>query len=985
MATRNRCVSVLFLHAALFLTTASFSKEKSEPLLRFPLQWKFLLPQHAIILTSDQQLQDLQNPDKEIDMSLGVQREFKSLRQIAEQASAQGCETVILAFDNFFRQYRKDAGDERKLLPDADEYIQKIKTISDFLAKYGLGLELSLLSPLELGSAFTNYSGESGRWVHYKVDLRDPQTGQFSVMLWEQLSWSNNKGKFHLKRGGVRAFAFKEKELAGGAFTAVHPEDIQEITSGVQIEEWPGTTSPQDRSFRSRRIRIHHPGDGAFKGYDRVFVILSYSSPEMDYFSPKAPTFLKELLDKYHRAGIRLNGLYSDEMHIQQDWGYFNHHDDGQFALRYLTQNMANEYARLYGSQFADMDKYMLYFFYGPKIFLNTTRASRNTQIVTGESPEDIHRTFLFRDRYYKLLNNRVVDLFLQAKDYAEKLYGHDLLTRAHASWAQSPTIDQWEVGKLRHANYQYEYTPNFIWSNTVHQAASACYDYFKWGDYLTGSGNDHAEGGWSDRDYYGAALACSYGILNKYPNAYAAHWGMPAAASERRQAIASAYGANATPTIKAVTENVHRDVEVLMLYPMNLVATEERFGSWMVQYGYANYITTEKLLEMGKVTQDGKIELAGRSFSSLASLFEILPQPGLLEMMDRLAQGGGRVIWSGPPPLIAADRRNCREQWEEIFGAQYQQSVHQGEMAAGKTVEFTNSLASVPEQMILTDFLVDRIYPVNKASEEIETVATVDHQIVGTKRKHGAGFAYYLGFRPRDDQAGSLGREARTWFEILSAAGAYPPSGKLAGINDNTEYLSRTTDYLTTRFPNGAVIVASHYKSHRESWPGGFARNAEEDERILQQNPLPSDSIHLRGFKVNGHEVDYSGRLILAFNVDEQNHLIGFEGHDCDRITIDGKEFVMSSQKQPQITWAQVAAARRIKGKAFLQIFLNGSGEISIPLETKKTQLQLWAEGSVPGSKGKSIPFKMEKEVLKINADRETNGRWIYLIGKEE
>ena len=163
------------------------------------------------------------------------------------------------------------------------------------------------------------------------------------------------------------------------------------------------------------------------------------------------------------------------------------------------------------------------------------------------------------------------------------KLYGKDLLTRAHATWAQSPTIDHWNVGNLNGNRYKYEYTPNFIWSNTVHQAASACYDYFKWGEYLTGNGTDHPEGGWSDRNYYGSALACSFGILNKYPNSYNGFWGMPAPVRERIHAVVSAYGANATPTIKAITENVHRDVEVLMLYPMNLVAFEERVRTWPI------------------------------------------------------------------------------------------------------------------------------------------------------------------------------------------------------------------------------------------------------------------------------------------------------------------------------------------------------------------------------------------------------------------
>ena len=52
--------------------------------------------------------------------------------------------------------------------------------------------------------------------------------------------------------------------------------------------------------------------------------------------------------------------------------------------------------------------------------------------------------------------------------------------------------------------------TPRISWGNTVHQAAAACYDYFKWGDYLQPTGNDFAECGWSDRNYYRAAMAAS-------------------------------------------------------------------------------------------------------------------------------------------------------------------------------------------------------------------------------------------------------------------------------------------------------------------------------------------------------------------------------------------------------------------------------------------------------------------------------------------
>lgn len=76
-------------------------------------------------------------------------------------------------------------------------------------------------------------------------------------------------------------------------------------------------------------------------------VLLEYESPEMDYFSPQALPFLKFLMKKYYDSGINLVALNSDEMHIQQDWFYFNHHDNRQFSTRYVTPAMARQYADL--------------------------------------------------------------------------------------------------------------------------------------------------------------------------------------------------------------------------------------------------------------------------------------------------------------------------------------------------------------------------------------------------------------------------------------------------------------------------------------------------------------------------------------------------------------------------------------------------------------------------------------------------------------
>ena len=85
------------------------------------------------------------------------------------------------------------------------------------------------------------------------------------------------------------------------------------------------------------------------------------------------------------------------------------------------------------------------------------------------------------------------------------------------------------------------------------------------------------------------------------------------------------------------VQDMQHRDVDVLMLYPLDLVSAEERFGSWMTQYGYANLITAAKLLELGMV-RDGAIEMCGRRFTTLVASFEPFPSADLLTLMERLA-----------------------------------------------------------------------------------------------------------------------------------------------------------------------------------------------------------------------------------------------------------------------------------------------------------------------------------------------------------
>jgi hypothetical protein len=942
-------------------------------LLTYPGPWGFQIPRSGIILVRDDELETLaSDPDKVINLSTGRTPENQSLRQICERAQARGERTLILAFDHFFKQYRPGQDTPRLLMPDTDEYISKVAAISRFAAGYGLGLELSLLTPLELGKGYAARTGESGVWMHYREGLRDPVTGAFSVQLWQQQQWVNNKGPFAIEDAGVRAFAFRETPIRGTFYRAVDPADIVEIKNGIEVERLANVTAHND-DFRAVRIRVHGMGAIGRAGLDHVLVVQQYRTPEMDYFSPQALPFLTHLVDRYAAAGIRLNALYSDEMHIQQDWVYFRHHDHGEFALRYVSPGLAREFAARFGEEYADFAKYLIYFVHGQEDFAIDLSAKQGVMHTFGTTPEAIARTALFRARYYHLLQDGVVDLFVQAKHYAEQKMGQQLPSRAHATWAESPTIDYWRNNEAGHGFAQYEYTSNFVWSNTVQQAAAACYDYFKWGDFLTGNGNDHAEGGWMDRDYFALALAASTGILNQVPYSYAAHWGLPPEISKRRTALEETYGVEGSPQYAAVEDMQHRDTEVLMLYPLDLVAAEERFGSWMTQYGYGNYVTADKLLERGKVNGNA-IEMAGRRFTTLVTLFEPFPSQKLLAFMQEFVAGGGRLIWSGPPPLLTLEGQPAREAWQDLFGVDYQPRAGDGVAVPGRQVHFEGALAAVAPQLVLTDFLVDRVYPVT-ARPGTSVVARVQERTVGTER----GSATFLGFRPRDDQSRSLGYDVRTWFEILDALGAYAPTGKFAGVNDNTDHLSRTGPYLACRFPNGAVALAPHLRDTEEGGAGGFARNSEEDRKYEELHPPPSESILLQTFRANGHTVTFTGEHAVAFRVDSAGNLMAFAGRKCREITVDGRKTVFADADVDEIAWAPVAAARREAGGAVIQILVSGTGKVRIPAAGLPASLTLFAEGPKPGSRGERIPCTREGAAVVFSATTELRGRWLY------
>jgi hypothetical protein len=944
----------------------------SGELVKYPGPWAFQLGKGGVILVSDQDLEDLTDPDKVINLSMTYDHVEKSLRQVCEEAKASGARTLAVAFDHFFVQYRPGQDKPRTLMPDMDGYIERIAKVSRFAESHGLGLELSLLSPLEIGPGYRAATGESGVWMHYRKGLRDPETGRYSVQLWRQNRWVNNKGPIDVEDMGVRVFAFRESPVRGTPYHAVDPASIIEITDTAKVEQYEAL-----KTGVAQRVRVFGEGRTEIGPLDRVLVVQQYRTPEMDYFSDKALPFLKGLVDKYAEAGVKLNGLYADEMHIQQDWAYFGHHDHGEFALRYVSPGYAKRFAEKYGAEYQDFAKYLVYFVHGQEDCAPDLSAKEGVMHVFDATPEAIRATALFRSRYYKLLQDGVADLFAEAKRHAEQRMGHRLEARAHATWAESPTIDHWDVGQDHQARNQYEYTSNFVWSCTVHQAASACHDYFKWGDFLTGNGNDHAEGGWLDRDYFALALACSTGILNDVPYSYAAHWGMPGPLSQRRMSLVNTYGDAGSPLFGIVQDMQHRDVDVLMLYPLDLVAVEERFGSWMTQYGYANMVTQAKLVERGKVV-NGAIEMAGRRFTTLATLFEPFPSKALLDMMRPFVEGGGRLIWSSVVPVLTAEGENALAAWQDMFGVDYEPQQNEGIVAPGRQVAFEGALAKVAPQTILTDFLVDHIYAVTPREGTI-VAARVKEYVVGTHRAVGKGTATFLGYRPRDDQSKSLGYETRNWFEVLDTLGVYPPTGRFPDVHDNTEHISRTTPYLACRFPNGAVAVAPHFRETEENWGGGFARKAEDDQKYVEKYPPPPETLDLQEFKANGHVVSYSGQQAMAFRVDAQGNLVAFAGSGAARIAVDGHETVFADQPFGQVAWAPVPESRRVDGGAVLQLMAYGAGTLRIPTATLPEGLEFVAEGPQPGSRGAVVPSRVEKGAFVLAITPEISGHWIY------
>ncbi len=797
-----------------------------------------------------------------------------TLDDILKAGKAAGATRLDVSYDFFF------GGGERTQYPDSPLTIRAYKAIHDRAAAYGLGFCASIISPLDTGGGYVKEHA-SGQVM--QIEEGEPSADGYCRMdVTLQRQWTNNKGPVPLTLRAVRAFAYPERWLPGTALYAVNEEDVREIGPAdiaCDIDRSSFAVSAEGYGYGKASLAIRVP-----KGCDRCLAVLVYDSCELDYFADDALPYMTSLIDRHAAAGITYCGFYSDEMHIQFDWDRHSHFGETEARCLYMTEAFAAALADASGAGCRNFARYLVYFTYGRRTLPDGT--TRFCQHVCGERMADIVRTFDLRRTYYALLHRRVADLCRQTRDYAARLFGRPMITLGHTTWEEPPTCDQFFPGQLWGESVAgrslYEYTKDFVYSSTFRENRSACADHFVWNDYLCTVGTDIPEGGYLDRNYYGAAVTASLAVLNDFPFAYYCIWGSPEPVKRRQADIGQAFGHYAAywsgyewghHLIQGFTARIS---EVLTVCPDDLNCVEERFGTWQVQYGYTDYITEDKLLAYGRVGGDGRLYTRRRSYGTLVVLYSPLASTAFLQLAARFLGAGGTVIWCGPPAM----REKEAALWRQLFGVQEYLFSPEGMNGEGMTVTFPG-FSSVRPQQIRTDLLPDRLYPVLPAQGRV--AACVGALTVGVQN----GRALYLGLRPRDDQSGSLGEDTGTLFTVLTAMDAYDPAGP--------EALSRPQDspYLYTRFPNGAVSAACHMRHLEEGdWQKSFYRDAETDARALEAIRLTPVRVELEQKELFGHLISTAGDGIVSWRLGEAGRLIGFAAKATAGITVDGREY---------------------------------------------------------------------------------------------
>lgn len=938
-------------------------------------KWRLFDKTQTLILMDEKTLDRIeQDPAQPLlpDAEKGVSGEEKrmygsktSLIDICRAGRENGAGRLELSYDFFF------GGSRRENYPDSPKTLSAYRIICDTAKQYGMDFSASLVSPLDIGGGYAKTHSNTGRTMQFKECAIE--NGRYETTMDLQTQWTNNKGPVALELKEAHAYAFSEERIEDTPYYYVDENGILDISKGTSYEIDPKSIRVEKAGYGHGKITVHGSGCGC--GKDRCLVVLVYRTPELDYFSPDALKYMKSVIDLHYRSGIRYAGFYSDEMHIQFDWDLEHHFGhDTEINTRYVTDNLAGEYAARYGAQYRDFAKYLIYFAYHQHDFLAGEEGSLPSQHVFGRDRDGILRTWRFRKRYYEMLQRRVVDLCNETKKYAESLFGAPIMTRAHSTWQESPTCDHFYAAEEFTGTPQncsrYDYLPAYQWSSSIREDVSACYDYFKWNEYLTGGGTDHPEGGFLDRDYYGDAFACSLALLNKFPFSYYGCWGGPKTVIRRLEEVGQTFGNQGLDLAHNYIQGLSpRISDVLTIYPLDLNYVEERFGSWMVQYGYTDYITDEKLAENFAGFRDGKLRVKDRSYRALVVFYSPMLRTDVLKVIGDYVVAGGRVIWCSSPVMESGEDR--WDLWKKIFGIDSLSCGCGGIAAGGETVRFPG-FPGISGMEIPTSLLPDHVYPVRAGNAR--TAVTLGDKTIGTVLAYpGGGKAVYLGFRPRDDQSRSTGKDIDTLFRTLVSVGCYEENG--------CEAVSRPEEsrYIVNRFENGTVSLANHIRTLREQWYGSFYRDEKKDAEILKNITLPPREVELRDTELLGRKITYSGSGTLSYRLDGAGRLTGFAGEDTTGIAIDGKSYRFS--KIPcALAWFSIAESDLESGIAEAWAVRCGSAAtVTLPFDASGMACALCGNGLHEAKERCGFHSAGGNTVLDISD--EWKGQWIVLF----
>ena len=197
--------------------------------------------------------------------------------------------------------------------------------------------------------------------------------------------------------------------------------------------------------------------------------------------------------------------------------------------------------------------------------------------------------------------------------------------------------------------------------------------------------------------------------------------------------------------------------------------------------------------------------------------LFEPFLSGRTAALLRSFVEQGGKLVWMSIYPVLTPEGGPILDAFRALFGIQTVEEAIRPRVCKGKSVRFTGSFAGIADMPILNDYLVDFVYPFTPGPEA-EVVAVLDGQPAAVRRRYpSGGEAVYAGFRLRDDQSGSLGRDVDTLFRVLQRVGAYREGSLEARSREPGAAL------LMQKFANGAVTAAPHYREVYEAWEGTF------------------------------------------------------------------------------------------------------------------------------------------------------------------